>query len=86
MSVDLLSILYYDSRMETDNYLIQLGKEIKRRRLIQNLSQEELALKCGFDRTYISMLERGKRSPSFLNLKKLCVGLEINLNDLLVNL
>lgn len=86
MSVDLLSILYYDSRMETDNYLIQLGKEIKRRRLIQNLSQEELALKCGFDRTYISMLERGKRNPSFLNLKKLCVGLEINLNDLLVNL
>lgn len=81
-----MSTLYYDSRMETDNYLIQLGKEIKRQRLIQNLSQEELALKCGFDRTYISMLERGKRNPSFLNLKKLCVGLEINLNDLLVNL
>ena len=28
------------------------------------LSQEELAYKCNLDRTYISLLERGKRNPT----------------------
>ncbi len=69
--------------MENKNYLIQLGLAIKKYRLSQNLSQEELASKCKFDRTYISMLERGKRNPSFLNLKKLCNGLEIELVHLI---
>ena len=27
-------------------------------------SQEELAYKCNLDRTYISLLERGKRNPT----------------------
>lgn len=28
------------------------------------LSQEEFAFKCDLDRTYISLLERGKRKPT----------------------
>lgn len=28
------------------------------------LSQEKLALECGLDRTYISLLERGLRQPT----------------------
>ena len=28
------------------------------------ISQDELALQCGLDRTYISLLERGKRMPT----------------------
>ncbi len=46
------------------------------------LSQEELAERCGFDRTYISMLERGKRNPSLLNLLKLARGLETSVSQL----
>jgi len=68
--------------MKNKNYLIQLGIEIKKHRLAQNLSQEEIASKCGFDRTYISMLERGARNPSILNLLKLCNGLEIKIDEL----
>lgn len=69
--------------MENKNYLLQLATEIKKQRISQNLSQEELASKCGFDRTYISMLERSKRNPSFLNLMKLCDGLKIQIHELL---
>ena len=69
--------------MENKNYLIQLASAIKKQRIELNLSQEELASKCGFDRTYISMLERSKRNPSFLNLMKLCDGLEIQIHELL---
>lgn len=39
------------------------GKVLKRYRLEHQLSQEKLALICDLDRTYISMLERGKRQP-----------------------
>ena len=63
--------------------LIQLAQKIKIRRKKLNISQEKLAQKCNFDRTYISLLERAKRNPSYLSLIKLCKGLEIELIELL---
>jgi transcriptional regulator with XRE-family HTH domain len=62
--------------------LIPLGKAIRTRRQSLGLSQEELAAVCGFDRTYISMLERGVRNPSFLNLLKLAGGLQTSVSQL----
>lgn len=62
--------------------LILLGQAIKDRRNQLGLSQEKLADKCGFDRTYISMLERGKRNPSLLNLIKIAQGLETSVSQL----
>jgi transcriptional regulator with XRE-family HTH domain len=69
--------------MKENNHLIKLGQKIKKHREALNLSQEALAHKCDFDRTYISLLERGKRNPSYLNLLKLCKGLEIELSVLM---
>ncbi|MEA2016927.1 MAG: helix-turn-helix transcriptional regulator [Campylobacterota bacterium] len=63
--------------------LTKLAEKIKARRNELNISQEKLAEKCSFDRTYISLLERSKRNLSFSNLNKLCNGLEISLSDLL---
>ncbi|MDN5047930.1 helix-turn-helix transcriptional regulator [Aliarcobacter butzleri] len=69
---------------EQDKLLLEeLAKSIKNRRLQLGISQERLAEKCAFDRTYISMLERAKRNPSYLNLLKLCQGLDISLEELL---
>lgn len=68
-----------DNKIELE----KLGHQIRYFRLNLNLSQEQLANKCDFDRTYISMLERGKRNPSYMNLLKLCSGLEIKLYELL---
>ena len=65
-----------------NNELIKLGKKIKTIRNRLNLSQELLAQKCEFDRTYISLLERGKRNPSYLNLLKLSKGLTVPINEL----
>lgn len=67
---------------EEQKYLQALANNIKARRIELKISQEKLADKCGFDRTYISLLERAKRNPSFLNLKKLSSGLDISLMDL----
>jgi transcriptional regulator with XRE-family HTH domain len=62
--------------------LIPLGSAIKQRREALGLSQEKLAEQCGFDRTYISMLERGRRNPSLLNLLKLVKGLKTSVSQL----
>ena len=72
--------------IQNEILLKQLAKKIKARRIELNISQEKLAEKCNFDRTYISLLERSKRNLSFSNLKKLCDGLEISLSDLLKDL
>ena len=62
--------------------LLLLGGAIKAQREKLGLSQEKLAERCGFDRTYISMLERGKRNPSLLNLLKLAKGLQTSVSKL----
>lgn len=62
--------------------LLLLGRAIRSRREHLGLSQEKLAEQCGFDRTYISMLERGKRNPSLLNLLKLAKGLKTSVSKL----
>ncbi len=62
--------------------LLPLGKAIRSKRKSLGLSQEKLAERCGFDRTYISMLERGIRNPSLLNLLKLADGLKTSVSKL----
>lgn len=62
--------------------LIVFGQGIRARREALGISQEKLAEQCGFDRTYISMLERGTRNPSLLNVVKLAKGLGASVSDL----
>lgn len=62
--------------------LIKLGEKIREIRQTRNLSQEKCAELAGIDRTYISGLERGKRNPSYLVLKRLCKVLEISAQEL----
>jgi len=63
--------------------LNKLANAVKNRRNELGMSQEKLAEICNFDRTYISLIERAKRNPTYLNLEKLCIGLDIKLNKLL---
>lgn len=69
--------------MEKNTALHKLAHKIKTARLEQQLSQEELANICDFDRTYISLLERAKRNPSYFNLIRLSAGLKLSLSQLL---
>jgi len=69
--------------MEKNTALLKLAQRIKQLRQEQQLSQEELANICNFDRTYISLLERAKRNPSYFNLLRLSVGLDLSLSQLL---
>ncbi len=61
-----------DQRLAT-----KFGKTLRKHRKSVGLSQEALALACDLDRTYISLLERGKRQPSLTTIFQLAEGLEI---------
>jgi DNA-binding XRE family transcriptional regulator len=81
LSVDIMSAIGKDMFMQDS--LEILGKRIRQLREKCGLSQEKFAEKCEFDRTYISLLERGKRNPSYTNLLKVAKGFEISISDLL---
>lgn len=66
--------------------LRRLGNRVREQRLLRGYSQEKLAEKCGFDRTYISLIERGLRNPSYINLLKLAKGLGISVSELTARL
>ena len=48
----------------------------------QGLSQEKLADVTNFDRTYISLMERGVQSPTVRTLFRLAEALEIRASEL----
>lgn len=62
--------------------LARLGKNVRKRRERLGVSQEEFATKCGFDRTYISLIERGRRNISLMNLIRIASGLKTSVSKL----
>jgi transcriptional regulator with XRE-family HTH domain len=60
-----------------------LGEELRRAREAAGLTQEGLADRAGVDRTYVSLLERDKQSPSVEMLFRVCAALEIRPSTLL---
>ncbi|QHE52787.1 helix-turn-helix domain-containing protein [Pontibacillus sp. HMF3514] len=54
-----------------------IGDVLKRYRKSAGLSQEELALRCDLDRTYISLLERGKRRATVHTIFTICDQLKV---------
>ena len=61
----------------------RLGKNLRRLRLEKKLGQEKFALEYGFDRTYISGIERGVRNPTIVIVQKLADALGVPIAVLL---
>ncbi len=56
---------------------------MRRLRQGRGLSQEALGFESGYHRTYISLLERGRKSPSLLTLFNLSGALKIDPAELI---
>ena len=61
----------------------RLGTNLRRLRLEKGLGQEKFALEYGFDRTYISGIERGVRNPTIVIVQKLADALDVPIIALL---
>lgn len=65
-----------------ESLYIKFGQKIRDLRIQHKLSQEDLAILCDLDRTYISSIERGQRNVSLKNIAILAHALKITLADL----
>ncbi|MFY2610542.1 helix-turn-helix domain-containing protein [Achromobacter ruhlandii] len=62
------------------------GAVLRALRNEKKLTQDGLALHADLDRSYISLLESGRRSPSLDTLMALCRALRISLTELAARL
>lgn len=61
-----------------------LGANVRHHRKLKGMSQEELGLEAGMERSYVSDLERGTRNPSVRALGRLADALGIEPHELLL--
>lgn len=66
----------------TTSILLHFGLVVKDLRRKKQLSQEELANRCGLHRTYITDIEHGTRNVSLKNISKIAHAVEESLHDL----
>lgn len=59
------------------------GILIKDIRKNKSISQERLAEKTGLDRSFISLIERGKRVPTLTSIRKLAKALDMKASEIL---
>jgi transcriptional regulator with XRE-family HTH domain len=59
------------------------GQALREIRKEQGISQEKLALDSGFDRTYISLVERGIQSPTVKKVVKIAQILNVKPSEIL---
>jgi transcriptional regulator with XRE-family HTH domain len=54
---------------------VAIGSVLRAKREKLAISQEEVAERAGVDRTYVSRLERGLKSPTVETLERICAAL-----------
>lgn len=72
----------YLSAMEKDDQLKLLGKQIREIRVNLGETQDQMAFKAGFARSYYSGVERGVRNISAVNLIQLAKALGVEVGEL----
>jgi DNA-binding XRE family transcriptional regulator len=64
----------------------RFGLRLREFRRSRNITQTRMAVDFGIDRSFISDVERGRKSNSLRMLEVIALGLEVSLSDLLAGL
>jgi len=72
--------------MDEEAILAELGRSIRLQRKRVGLTQEQLALVAGVDRSYYGSVERGERNITVIVLCRLAMALECDVAALTVGL
>jgi transcriptional regulator with XRE-family HTH domain len=62
--------------------LLKLGCAIRAIRTKKGLSQEEVALISGLDRSYLGGIERGQHNVAIINLQRIASALDVEITVL----
>jgi transcriptional regulator with XRE-family HTH domain len=71
--------------MTEADFLLLLGKRIKRIRGEKNITQFKLAALCDFEKASMSRIESGKTNTTVLTLRKISQALEIPVSHLFID-
>ncbi len=67
----------------SDDVTARFGRRLRELRRAHDLTQVSMAVHFGIDRSFISDVERGRKSISLPMLEVIALGLEISLSELL---
>jgi transcriptional regulator with XRE-family HTH domain len=67
--------------MFDSKFLVNLGARIKELRLKRNMTQNDLAFQCGFEKASMSRIESGKTNITVLTLKKISSVLNVEVHE-----
>lgn len=70
---------------QDDPSLTAIGMTVRSVRTQQGMSQENLALNAGMDRSYVGGIERGEHNLTIINLIKIASALQLKVSELLLN-
>jgi transcriptional regulator with XRE-family HTH domain len=68
---------------QTEPLLAAFGVAVREQRLHRGLSQEALADLAGFQRTYLSEVETGRRNVTLVNIGRLAAALGVGVGELM---
>ena len=68
--------------MNEQQLFIKVGDKIKGMRQEKNMSQQELADKCNFEKSNLSRIEAGRTNLTIKNLYKISHALNVKIKDL----
>lgn len=68
---------FSNDRQEDDELKVKFGDAVRRRRRELGISQDELAVRSGLNRSYITEVETGKRNVALVNIGRLSEALEL---------
>jgi transcriptional regulator with XRE-family HTH domain len=68
-------------RKDRERVAVACGHALRQTRASMGISQEELALRAGVDRTFVSKVERGQRQPALATIILLAKALDIRRPD-----
>lgn len=68
--------------MHNETLFIKVGKQIQKIRVQRNLSQQDLAAKCDFEKSNMSRLEAGKINCTLSTINKVATALEVRIEEL----
>jgi transcriptional regulator with XRE-family HTH domain len=72
--------------MDKTPALLRLGAAVRARRRALGLSQEGLAERADIHMTYVGMVERGERNPTYTNVLRIARGLGCTMSALVEGL
>lgn len=67
--------------MTDPKFLATLGARIKELRLGKEMSQNDLAIQCNFEKASMSRIESGKTNITVLTLRKISKALEVDIAE-----